>query len=761
VNDLSTGVLNIDQLFVGEIAHLADGTVLPDYINDIIAGVDDITIAEGRRLALAETDKECNKYGPLCTWLSKAQNAGKRMDWALEIDPTAVMAMLKSSGRFNVSAGWINQMQGRLFFTHPRLNAAGRYYTEIRLRLLDFDGIYGSVGAESTYGALNGDFGADGGLVTVRDIILPYTWAKDETYANRIFQGAKYLAVTGVMAEGTFDGKLSLDKIKDLPDSNNALSYMDNVIQSIEGVDDITGIELIEQTADEVTVFASGLGGAPEFETILPAIEELPSKFGSNLGFEVGLGFTPAAFYFDLREMRSLALAKGYPPALASIPFQMFTIITAEVFGYAGAVGSGMLLGLNEVALVENWGAGLALDNSELMLGGLIGDMIYYGVHRAIFGESDAVSWNAETFWWGAGKLGGSFFGQDYATYANIYYGTSGHTSGVPIKFRGQINGSWWAKEFFSSGKKQLKPYGSFQLKANSGNCFKYRKNQRDITQRTCRSTDDKYYWMAKPFGTPGESTYQLRSQFDGKCVATNDTVSNSSSIKVEACDSSLNQRFKMRIVSGKMTFASVLNETMCFDDKGGTEIVYMWSCGRNNENQHFTVDYSTGIDVEDWTDLKISGAIKHTIRAKDATNCISTGTNNPVNGTLSKLAACETDLNNSNQTYYLVKTDGGHIKILSSNTDPAVVSGDRAYLGQRNASAFKATFLTVDANWTDWLVLVQDDGSVKFQNRQYGTCLQQEDEQIFTRACQSENDAGQRFIINIDKYNRDQGYEL
>lgn len=753
--------IDLTELFEDEIAHLADGYVLPDYLNDIIAGVDDITIAEGRRLTLAEPDTQCNKYGTACTWLSKSQNAGKRLDYALEIDPTAVMTMLKVGKAVNASAGWVNQMQFRLFFTHPRLNAAGRYYTEIRLRLLDFAGLYGAAGIKNTYGAV--DIGADGGLVTVRDIILPYTWAKDATFANgRKFEGAKYLAVTGVMAEVSLDATLNLDKIKDLEEPNMALSRLSNVVQSVEGVEGITGVELIAQTAGEIVEFASGLGGATEVEAVLGSIAELPSKFGSNLGFEIGLGYTPTAFYFDLNEMRTLALSKNFPTELTGVGFHLFTIISTEILGEAGLVAAGFLSGLNEAAFVTNWGAGLALANAEVMLGGMIGDMTYYGVHRLIYGESDAVSWLAETFWWGSGKLGASFFNaQSWAAKADEKFGTTGHSSGIPIKFRVQINGSWGAKEFFSSGKKQLKPYGSFQLKAKSGYCFKYRTNRRDIVQRQCRSNDDKNSWMAKPFGTPGESTYQLRSQFDGKCIATNDTVSNSSNIKVEACDSSLNQRFKVRIVSGKMTFASVLNETMCFDDTGGTKNVYMWSCNRGNENQHFTVDYSTGIDAEKWTDLKRSGAIKHTIRAKDATNCIDTSTNNPVNGTLSKLAACETDLENSNQTYYLVKTDGGHIKILHSNTHAAVVSGDRAYLGQSNASTFQATFLTLDANWTDWLVLVQDDGSVKFQNRGYGTCLQQEDEQIFARACQSENDAGQRFIINIDKYNQNQGYEL
>lgn len=754
VTHLDNGNLDLGELIEDEMAKFADGTLLQDEHSEIIAAVDDITLAEGRKLQTATTATTCNQWGAICTWLSQPQNAGKRLDYALEIDPTAVNKMFSKGGFIDASAGWVDQLQFRLFFTHPRLDAAGRYSTQIRLRLLDYAGYYGSAGMSSNYGAL--DFSADAGLVTIRDIILPYTWDTNKTFSNgREFQGIKYLALTGAMAEAAIDGSLNISEIKKSA-SAKVIERLNNVILLIE---DNTATEVVTLNFGETISYASGLGGAQEVDLIMNTVNQLPSKFSGNIGFETGVGITPAAFYFDLNEMRDLALSKNYPPALASVGFHMFTIIITEILGEAGIVAAGIFAGLDEAEAAEaavNWGAGLSLVNSELMLGGLIGDALYYGVHRKIFGKTDAVSMSAEAFWWGAGKLGLAINTPGVASKADELFDTSGHSSGAPIKLRMQINGSWWAHEYWSSGNNRLKSYGSFQLKTKNGSCIKSRTYYIDAVQVPCMNKD-KFYWMAKPFGAPEENTYQLRSQFDNKCITTDHTtVLNGTRLSVQACDSSLNQRFKVRRLAGKMTFTSILNDTKCFDDTGGTSDIHMWTCDLKNQNQYFTVDYSTGIDVASWFNLKSSGAIAHTIRAKDATNCIGY-----LPSASAVLQTCNTNLsgNNSNHTFYLVNKNDGYFKILASHTDATIVSSNRIYLAEVDDNVAEFVQYSITAE-TDWEPLVQDDGSVKLKNRSSGLCMQHENGGMFVRECRSKKDADQKFIINIDKYNLNGGYD-
>ncbi len=753
VTHLDNGSLDLGELIEDEMAKLADGILLQDEHSEIIAAVDDITLAEGRKLQTATTATTCNQWGAICTWLSQPQNAGKRLDYALEIDPTAINKMFSAGEFIHASAGWVDQLQFRLFFTHPRLDAAGRYSTQIRLRLLDYAGYYGSAGINDDYASLDGT--VDAGLVTIRDIILPYTWDTDKTFSNgREFQGIKYLALTGAMAEAAIDVNLNLSDIKKAY-GEKALERLNKATNAIEGFVEEAGIEMVNLTAGGTIAYASGLGGAEEVDAVFNAYKDLPGKLSGSIGFETGLGITPAAFYFDLNEMRDVALSKDYPPALASVGFHMFTIIMTEILGEAVMLGGGVFSGVDELAAAAaGWGAGLSLANSELMLGGLMGDAYYYGMHREIFGKTDAVSMSAEAFWWGAAKLGWTIDTPGLVSKALELFGTHGQSSGAPMKLRMQINGSWWAHEYWSSGNNRLKSYGSFQLKTKNGSCIKSRTNHTDAVQEPCMN-EDKFYWMAKPFGAPEDNTYQLRSQFDNKCIRTTTTVVNGTILSVQACDSSLNQRFKVRRLAGKMTFTSILNDTKCFDDRGGTSDIHMWACDLKNQNQYFTVDYSTGIDVASWSNLISSGAIAHTIRAKDATNCIGF----EVSGS-AVLQTCNTNLsgNNSNQTFYLIKNDE-YFKILASNTDATVISPDRIYLaeGDDNVAEFVIHSNTAE---TDWQPLVQDDGSVKLKNRSSGQCMQHENGGMFVSSCDSGKDAEQKFIINIDKYNLNGGYD-
>ena len=753
VTHLDNGNLDLGELFEDEMAKLADGILLQDEHSEIIAAVDDITLAEGRKLQTATTATTCNQWGAICTWLSQPQNAGKRLDYALEIDPTAVKKMFSKGGFIDASAGWVDQLQFRLFFTHPRLDAAGRYSTQIRLRLLDYAGYYGSAGINDDYASLDGT--VDAGLVTIRDLILPYTWDTDKTFINgRQFQGAKYLALTGVMAEAAIDGSLNLSKIKDKFGAK-AIERLNYVTNSMVGVVEDAGIEMVKLTAGETIAEVLELGGADETAETMEAVEELPGKFSASIGFEAGAGITPAAFYFDLNEMRDLFLSRNLKPGLSGPGIQMYLIILAELLGDTAMVAAGYFSGINESAAV-NWGAGLSLLNSEFMLGGLIGDGVYYGAHRAVFGKTDAVSMSAEAFWWGAGKAGWAIETPGVASIANELFGTSGHNSGLPIKLRMQINGSWWAHEYWSSGNNRLKSYGSFQLKTKKGNCIKSRKNHNDAIQEPCMN-EDKFYWMAKPFGAPEENTYQLRSQFDNECITTDGTtVVDGTILRVQACNNLLNQRFKVRKLANKMTFTSVLDDTKCIEETGTTNDISMWPCDLAIDRQYFTVDYSTGIDVASWSNLTSSGAIAHTIRAKDATNCIGY-----LASASAALQTCNTNLSggNSNHTFYLIDKNDGYFKILASYADVTVITHSGIYLaeGDDNVAEFTVHSNTAE---TDWQPLVQDDGSVKLKNRSSGNCLKHENGFMFVSSCDSGKGTEQKFIINIDKYNLNGGYD-
>jgi hypothetical protein len=417
---------------------------------------------------------------------------------------------------------------------------------------------------------------------------------------------------------------------------------------------------------------------------------------------------------------------------------------------------------------------GLELANSEVMLGGLIGDSVYYGVHRAIFGKTDAASMSAEAFWWGAGKLGWAINTPGLASRANDLFGTSGHSSGIPIKLRMQINGSWWAHEYWSAGNNRLKSYGSFQLKTKNGRCLNSTDNTAELVQADCTNADGNI-WMAKPIGDPQENTYQLRSKVDNRCMAIDGTtVSNWTKTKLQTCNNtSKAQKFKFRRLSDNFTLTSVLNDSKCFDDEQGSSGFHMWDCNLKNQNQYFRVNYVTGIDNTAWSNLKSANPEKLTIRTKDATSCIGSadGSTVPVNSIYASLEDCDTNLsgNNSNQTFYLVNKNDGYYKILASDTNPNTI-GARLYLGVRSGTNANDGVLDFrrgrggDTLWRgrDWQVLVQDDGSVKFKNRASGKCMQHKNGWLEQYTCKSkrDGDANQKFVIHSTVYNSNGAYD-
>jgi hypothetical protein len=788
VGALHDGSLDIRSLFEDEMDKLVDGTMLEDEHAQIIDALDTVTLASGRRLE--ETTITCQHYGSFCNWLSQPQNKNSRIDYALEADPTAVMEMFKAGNFLNVSAGWVDQVQFRVFFTHPRINGEDRYANEIRIRLMDYAGYFGSGGLKSSYGSLNGTGTA--GLVGVRDIILPYTWKKTSTFwTGAKFEGVKYQALTGVIAEGAVDAKLNFSEI-----TKGSAAKTAQFITAITTIPEASEIEMVlQQTAGDVISNVTGAGAEETVETILSAVEELPDQFKSNLGVEGGMGFSPSVFVYDLNEMVDLGKTKNWPNAINNPVVKMFQIILTEAMGAIALPAAGFLFPINEAAIVDDWAAGLSLVNAEFMLGGLIGDYIYFGLHSAIYGKNEGIWLGAEAFYWGAAKAGWAFDAPSFVTKAVEKYGTSGHTSGIPVKFRIQINGSWWDKEWFQSGNPRLKSYGSFEFKTRHDKCVYADPAQYWDTayasQRTCvddeASDEGRYRWMAKPFGKEDDNIYQIRSKNNGsQCLAIDSSayygdepsVANGTEVSIRSCITSSSShknpkadRWKFRRLGRKTTFTSVLDPTKCLSLAGGNPDddtkIQLWTCDLKDENQLFTQKYTTGIIGSTWTNGIGSGG-SHTIRTHNGQSCIGnvSRSSQPSTGTHAELQDCDPYLpfSNASQTYYFVNLNDGYYKILMSDTHPSVIQSDRKYLdvsGNSKINGAIVQFMTgTNGENQEWKPILQSDGSVKLHARHSGKCLQHGKDGILEQhTCRTRGDANQRFVIHVISYGRNEGY--
>jgi hypothetical protein len=457
---------------------------------------------------------------------------------------------------------------------------------------------------------------------------------------------------------------------------------------------------------------------------------------------------------------------------------------------------AGFFTGINEAVIIENWKAGLSLVNTEFMLGGLIGDYIYFGLQSAIYGKNEGIWLGADAFYWTAAKAGLAFNAPSFVTKAQETFGTSGHSSGLPVKFRMQLNGSWWDKEWFQSGNPRLKSYGSFEFKTRHDKCVYADPAQGFGTgyasQRSCVDEgwdEGRYRWMAKPLGDEDDNIYQIRSKTNGsQCLAidssafnaANPSVANGTEVKVQSCiTSSSNKnpkadRWKFRRLGTKTTFTSVLDPTKCLDLADGNPDddtkIQLWTCDLTNQNQLFTQNYTTGIRGNTWTNLTGSGG-SHTIRTHNAQSCIGnvSRSTQPSTGTDAELQECDPYLppSTASQTYYFVNLNNGYYKILMSDTNPGVIQSDRKYLdvsGVSQSNGAKVHFWTGTSGANqEWKPILQTDGSVKLEVRHSGKCLQHGSDGILEQhTCRSRGDAdaNQRFVINGTSYNNNEGYD-
>jgi hypothetical protein len=771
ITDLENEALDIAELMEEQVERVADGGVLSSEHSEMITALEAFNQEQGRSLSAATTEAVCNTR--LCEFLSKEENNNKRVDYALEIAPTAVAKMFE--GFFD--AGLVSQVQFRVFFTHPRVNGEGRYSTEIRLRVFNYTGIYGDASFSNDYAT--GAVAVDAGALSVHDIILPYTWGKGERFRDRKFEGVKYLSLTGVLAEADLAfSKVDFNKIAKFVAGAQRVS---NAARAVIG----GNIEMTDVSNTDVINQVFGDQAPAGIETrINDSYKNLPTKFRASVDVEAGIGIG-AAFVYDLREMRDLRQSRGYNSTVTGL---MVKIILVEMLGEAAAIGLGMLSGANEAAALADLLAPAL--NVEFMAGGLVGDFVYTGFHRYIYGRTDGIWMGASSFFWAAAKTQlWSFAADGFSQKATQLFGTTGHTTGAPIKIRAQFNITLREKEWFSGGNPRLKNHGSLELLTRHNKCL-YRDpasgfGSSYVSQRSCVNNDSKYRWKAKSIGNPSDNIYQIRSESNGgSCITIdssayddgNPSVANGTTVNVQSCSTSSNNdpradRWIVRRLAGKMMFKSVVDPSKCLDLSGGSSAegrkIHMWSCNHANQNQLFTPRYKNGVIASNsWNNLVGQGG-SYTIRTSSGM-CIGNQAraNVPSRGTKFVLQNCDENLSfsNSSQTYYLVDIGSGYYKIMLSHTDPRSIQSNRRYLdvsgvSQANGAAVHAWTGTSGDN-QEWKAIVMDDGGVKLQARHSGKCLQYNDKNLVQQTCRTRHDANQKFVINGIGYASSGGYD-
>jgi hypothetical protein len=819
VNDLHNQELDLRDMFAeemdrladGEMVELEDGTMLERTHDQISNVLDSVTLAEGRKLD--ETIITCEFYVKLCNSLSKTENSGRRIDYALEFSATAALETMKGKYFGDLSAGWVNQLQLRIFFTHPRINSEGNFANEIRVRIMDFTGVYGSAGLENDY--VSADISGDGGGVAVHDIIMPFTWpSTSKEWRKAKFEGAKYLSLTGIMVEGAIDFKLNFNKL--FEQAQEKIARIKSAVEVITPapLQYIAETELVEVSELAVeAIFSETVSDVLSAVTesaapILDEVADMPRKFDSNIGVESGAGFSPFVFVYDINEMVDLGKSKGWLDELNNPPLKIFQIITLELLGAVAlpilAIGDGT----QEVALLGDMEAGLGYFNTNVMVGGLIGDLLYYGVQTGIFGNNEGIWFGRSAFWWVAGKAGFAWDAPSIGTWLENAYGVAQPARGS-AKIRMQLNGTYKDKEYFLRGNPRLKSYGSFKLKTLKDKCvyvvggfFNGVPYQRDCTNLGL-GIEDSETWLAKPLGDEADNIYQLRSQaFPDSCIGLgqedydlgNPSLYDGVTAKFLPCITSSSvgvdvkaDRWKFRRLGRKTMFTSVLDPTKCLNgqDSNDESPLQLSDCDLGDADQHFKQEYTTGISDEGWRDLKTTYNRSHryTIRAHNSQSCIGNALSKAdfTRGVFAHLQYCDNSLTDDYfafQTFYMVELENGYYKILRSNTRPGVIDNPRLYLavdgpdgGYTNNGA-EVKFWTVVSGTEgvdkrghnqQWQPIVQTDGSVKLKVRHTGKCLQREgvDNRLIQHTCSKygEDDTKQKFLINREGYKLNRGY--
>lgn len=730
--DLITGNANIKDL----VAPAIDSVLTTDS-DDERELVSFLEGSGNRELsAAADVHESVAKCRALCNWLSRDHNQDKRMDYAVEFAPTLLNdAFLK--GGADVSAGWLDQIQLRAFFTHPRINGKGRFETQIRIRVLDFSGVY-------IEESIVQDLLVSAGGFAVHDFILPYTWSANpddnETFfSNGKFEGLKYGAFTGVLADIEVEGsQLVTQGLQAVFGNNTGFQPMRDTFT----LDDDT----LERLSDSKSL-----------------LKKFKKRWGNLAAFEIGVGIGMYSSY-NVDEMAKLN--GGSTPG--RVIKHLSSIIGAEALGSLGVVAAMSLTGVLEAAFAAGVESGgkldpLAVTNAGIIAGGALGDITFTRIWRKIHKNTGAVSMGGDAFTWGAVRV------LPFQPSWNLDASSVGLPVFVaPIRGRVQINYDFHVKEWWADDipPKNVGEYGVYQFETkHSGMCIEAQRNvNQDIAQTkqtNCRENDVNQLWQLNKTGSG--DFYELRNMKNGYCLSVNynsytvGNLVNGARTVQTACgvpEDPISTRWQvLRIGDDKIMLRSAYDDSHCLDLSGGGAAdqtpMHLWDCNYNNANQHF----------EPIAKIGIRSGLHHAIRTIDD-KCIDNKANifNPGSGTILEQQDCNTE---NRQDWVITSTDSGFYEIKMKDTNKCVdVSG----VSQGDVNIHLWTCLnTNNQQWKPTLLGSAGD-RVRLQARHSNKCMELLRDGTYNgtigqRVCDEENHR-QEFKIIHHLFQKDGGID-
>ncbi|MFT6098430.1 MAG: hypothetical protein ACJAYF_000966 [Arenicella sp.] len=730
--DLITGDANIKTLLAPAIDNVL--TTDSDEERELVSYLEG---SGNRELSAAgDVHESVAKCRALCNWLSRDHNQDKRIDYAAEFAPTLLNDAFLRGGA-DVSAGWLDQIQLRAFFTHPRINGAGRFETEIRIRVLDFSGVY-------IEESIIQDFLGSLGVFAVHDFILPYTWSANpddnETFwGNGKYEGLKYGAFSGALADVEIEGSQI-------------------VTQSLQAVfGNNTGFERMRDT------FSFDDDTLERLSDSQSLLKKFKKRWGNTVAIEIGVGGGMYASY-DINEMAKLN--GGNTPG--RVVKHLAAVIGAEALGSLGVVAAMSLTGVLEAAIaagVATDGAvdPLAVGNLGAIIGGALGDITFTRVWRKIHKNTGAISVGGDAFTWGALRI--LPFNREWTLDASSI---GLPTFIAPARFRVQINYDFHVKEWWADDipPKTVGEYGVYQLATkHDGMCIEAQRNvNQDIAQTkqtNCRENDVNQLWQLNKTGSG--DFYELRNMKNGYCLSVNfnsytvGNLVNGARTVQTACgipEDPISTRWQvLSIGDDKIMLRSAYDDSHCLDLSGGgagdQTPMHLWNCNYNNANQHF----------EPIAKIGIRSGLHHAIRTIDD-KCVDNKANifNPGSGTILEQQDCNTE---NRQDWVITSTDSGFYEIKMKGTEKCIdVSG----VSQGDVNIHLWTCLdTNNQQWKPTLIGSAGD-RVQLQARHSNKCMELLRDGTYNgtlgqRACDADNHR-QEFKIIHHLFEKDGGVD-
>jgi hypothetical protein len=719
---IENGDLDLSQLFSDEIEAVMQGSGFGEgAVEKLLNATSEGTPGENRRLGLVALE-ECTGAGfagvgrRICSMLSKDKNSNKSIDYAIEIDPTYAVSALQKNVLIDAGirkSGAVNQLQIRFFFKHPRLRADNRYYTEIRLRAMDFSGAF----VDKTFSGEKMSVGGAAvlGAVSVHDIILPYSWALGESWADRTYEGAKYGTAAGITfdLEGTF-----ASKSKNLKTTNNVADVM---AEQIPGFDLANPMMNIQMTGLEAVDFNPP--PAPVEEVVETTYKGIKNKLDLNasLTFEAGVGIG----IYNTFNLQKMAQETGRTPA-----GEFFLIVMTEALGAGAFALLGNLTPFNAWATAAGINP-VTLNNMEVMAGSLVGDLLFTAIHKHRNGNTDSISEGFSVFWWAAasGGVGLDKNASGLPGRLDNTFDTS-YSSSVPIKIRMQYNHDIIDKPFYtqstSTPATRLSDYGIFELTTKHGKCIADDASSDALLQQSCSQPSRQHLWLANAIGGDRAEYFELRAFDSGKCIGlpdgsyTDNTIINGADLSVVRCDSLVNPmaaRWKAEYTGDdSLKLRSALDPTKCIDLENGNSAdgtaLQVWSCENESKNRIFSmVAADTFSDsIGENSTLRMADN-----RCMDAVNQADM----PANGVDFTVFGC--DGGPAQKLVVEKAADSGWYKIK--------VLGQNRYLdvsgGSARNNAVVIGWTSTDGTNQQWRPLKRTDGTFALQVRHSEKCLQ------------------------------------